>query len=142
MTRIGPSRAYALVAWALVLVGVAHTALTVVAYQGITVEALWFAGTGICVIVAGAINLCVNAGIEGPGARALLILCASTTVVLALLAAAFSGLTGLREPQGLLLILLFAAATVYATGRLRRLKRGASRVSSSAIRPAARQPSR
>jgi hypothetical protein len=121
MTRIGPSRVYGLVAWALVLVGLAHTALTVVAYRDITVEALWFAGTGVCVTVAGAMNLCVNAGVEGRGARSLLFLCASTNVVLALLAAAFSALTGLREPQGLLLTLLFAAATVYASGRLRRL---------------------
>ena len=121
MTRIGPSRVYGLVAWASVLVGLVHTALTVVAYPGMTVEALWFAGTGVCVIVAGALNLCVNAGVEGRGAHALLILCASTNVVLALLAGAFSALTRFREPQGLLLMLLFAVTTVYASRRLRRL---------------------
>ena len=119
MTQIGPSRLYGLVAWALVVVGLAHTALTVVAYPRITIEALWFAGTGVCVIVAGIMNLCVNSGLEGRGARLLLVLCASTNVVLGLLAAGFSALTRFREPQGLVLLLLFAAATIFAVGRWR-----------------------
>ena len=121
MTRREPSRTYGLIAWALVVVGLAHVALTFVAYPRITVEALWFAGTGVCVIVAGALNLCVNAGIEGRAARSLGLVCASTNVVLAALAAAFAVLTGAREPQGLILLLLFASATVYAVGRLPRL---------------------
>jgi hypothetical protein len=117
MTQIGSSRLYGLVAWSLVVSGLAHTALTVVAYPRITVEALWFAGSGVFVIVAGLMNLCVNAGAEGRGARPLLLLCASTSVVLGLLAAGFWVLTRLREPQGLVLLLLFAAATILAVGR-------------------------
>ena len=120
MTLIGPSRTYGLVAWALVVVGFAHVALTMVAYPRIAVEALWFAGTGVCVIVAGALNLCVNAGVEGRAARSLVLVCVSTNVVRSLLAAAFAVLTRVREPQGLILLLLFAAATVYAVGRLPR----------------------
>ena len=121
MTRIGPSRIYGLVAWALRAVGLAHTALTVVAYRRITIEALWFAGTGVCVIVAGALNLYVNDGVEGRGARCLFLVCVSTNVALALLSAAFLALTGARERQGLVLLLPFATATVYAPGYFRRL---------------------
>ena len=103
------------------MVGLAHVALTMVAYPRITIQAPWFAGTGVCVIVAGALNLCVNTGVEGRAARSLVLVCVSTNVVLSLLAAAFGVLTRAREPQGLILLLLFAAATVYAVGRLRRL---------------------
>jgi hypothetical protein len=111
------SRAYGIVAWGLLVLGVAHIALTPLAYGNLTVDALWFGGTGVAVALAGVLNLCVRAGLTGPGARPLVMTCVAANLVLAALATAFSVLTRGREPQGPLLAGLFVAAGVLCSLR-------------------------
>jgi hypothetical protein len=71
----------------LLLIGVIHTALTPVFYPGFTLEALWFAGTGLALVFLGltnivaerllvpwVLNICIAANIVGTIFGALIVL--------------------------------------------------------------------
>lgn len=40
-----------------IVLGIVHTAMTLVLYDAINLDALWFAGTGLCLIFLGLFNL-------------------------------------------------------------------------------------
>ncbi|HEX6037756.1 hypothetical protein [Longimicrobium sp.] len=57
-------------AWALVGLGGVHTLLTVPFYGQLTPEAVWFAGTGLMMVLLGLLNL-IGRRTADPGARRL-----------------------------------------------------------------------
>ncbi len=58
-------------------------------YRNLSEDLLWFAGTGIAVLLAGALNLCMAAGLTGPGARAIIAVSVIANLALGALALSF-----------------------------------------------------
>ena len=52
---------------ALVVLGILHMALTIPSYGALTVDALWFAGSGLMLVSTGLLNLAVLRGRNGGG---------------------------------------------------------------------------
>jgi hypothetical protein len=102
----------------LTVLGVAHVVLAFVQYDSPTLDALWFVGSGFFVLLAGGINVVAAraAGSETLGfgfwTVALLANCAG-----AILAGAFVWMTGARQPQGVVLLLLFLGCGVLVATR-------------------------
>jgi hypothetical protein len=95
------------VALLITLLGVAHIAFTLHDYDDFSLDALWFAGSGLAIVFAGFLNLVLakDAGKD----RLLLTLGLITNLVCAVLFGA--ALSLMRQPQVFLGVLLFVFAT-------------------------------
>lgn len=100
-------RALALTGGLTVLVGVVHLTVATSAYSAFTLDALWFVGSGIAVALIGVLSLLASRE-SSPAVRWAAV--GANTVGLTL-AVGFLRLAGWQAPQGLLLLLLFAAGT-------------------------------
>jgi len=89
-----------------VLIGTLHVALTPGIYQTLSLDALWFAGSGIAVVLIGALTILAE---QARPVRWAALAANGAGVVLG---AAFTVLTSASEPQGPVLIVLFLAAIV------------------------------
>jgi hypothetical protein len=91
-------------AWTLIGLGILHTSLTPLFYSGFTVDALWFAGTGLGILFLGSFNLAI--------------LRAHVLRTLCLIANLIGSVYGilivivLPEPQAFLALLAFLGATI------------------------------
>jgi hypothetical protein len=102
--------AYKIIACLIIALGSAHLIFTGFNFSEFTLEAMWFAGSGLAIIFAGFLNLVLCRGVgRDPLVR---VLCVATDLILTLLFVA--ALRVLREPQVYLGILLFALATASA----------------------------
>jgi hypothetical protein len=105
--------------WLTVAVGAVHLGVATVQYHGLSFDALWFAGSGLAVVLIGALTLLSGTPSASPAVRWTAF---GANVAGLALAVAFGGLTRWREPQGLVLVVLFLAG---AAGAI--MRRGASR---------------
>jgi cytochrome b561 len=91
--------------WAAVAVGAVHTALAVAMFRRPSLDALWFAGSGLAVVLIGALTLVARrAPVRGVATAA-----NGAGLVLAV---AFGVLTRWHELQGPLLAIIFLAGGV------------------------------
>ena len=95
-----------------IALGTLHLAFTPCAYNGLTLEAMWFFGSGLAIIFAGFLNL-VAARADGKDAVVFALCMATNAAMTALFVAA--ALFLLREPQVFAGSLLFAFEIVAAT---------------------------
>jgi len=93
-------------AWALVGLGSIHILLTPLFYSGFTIDALWFAGTGLGTLFLGLLNLAV---LHAP-ARAALDLCLLANIIGSVYGILIVII--LPEPQALLALWAFLGATL------------------------------
>jgi len=84
-----------------VAVGAVHVALTARDFDLDSLDALWFAGSGLAVMLIGALTLLADQ------AAAVRWTAVAANLAGLLLAVAFALLTGFSGPQGILLIALF-----------------------------------
>lgn len=105
--------AYKICAWLIVALGAAHIIFTFHDYEEFSLDAMWFAGSGLALVFAGFLNVAhVRAGGRDPVVRALTIV---TDAACALLFAA--ALTLMRQPQVFVGLALFALAALFAALR-------------------------
>lgn len=92
--------------WTLIGLGILHTLLTPLFYSAFTIDALWFAGTGLGLLFLGLFNLAVLK----PGVQAALNLCLTANII----GFVYSILLViiLPEPQVFLALLGFLGATL------------------------------
>jgi uncharacterized membrane protein YgaE (UPF0421/DUF939 family) len=103
-------RALALTGGLTVVVGLVHLGVAGPTYPVFTLDALWFVGSGVAVALIGVLS--VLASREGtPAVRWTAV---GANVAGLALAVGFLRLVGWQAPQGLLLLVLFAAALVCA----------------------------
>lgn len=93
----------------IVLIGALHVALTPCIYEQFSLDALWFAGSGIGVMLIGALTILAE------HARPVRWTALAANGAGIVLGAAFTLLTDATEPQGPLLIVLFLAAAISLT---------------------------
>ncbi|HEU0302627.1 MAG TPA: hypothetical protein VFR37_24415 [Longimicrobium sp.] len=94
-----------------IAVGVVHVAFTARDFDHASLDALWFAGSGLAVMLIGAMTLLAGA------ATAIRWTAVAANLAGLLLAIGFGILTGFSGPQGPLLIALFlAGAAATAAG--------------------------
>ncbi len=111
--------AHTIVAYLIVLLGIAHQGFTFVSYSRFSFGALWFIGSGLAIIFAGFLNIVLirNVATDMAADKATRLLClianATTTLLFALALRLF------REPQVFVGLGLFALATI-STLMLRR----------------------
>lgn len=91
--------------WAAVAIGGVHTGLAVAAFRQPSLDALWFAGSGLAVILIGVLTL-IAKRVSARGAAL------GANVAGLALAITFGVLTGWREPQGALLVAIFLAGGI------------------------------
>ncbi len=89
-----------------VAVGILHLGMAAVQYDALSFEALWFAGSGLGVVLIGVLTLLVR---SVPAAPALRFAALGANVAGLALAVTFGALTRWREPQGPVLVSLFLA---------------------------------
>lgn len=89
-----------------VLLGFVHIALTPQAYPGWTIDALWFVGTGLAIVVAAAANV---VSFQATGLRSRLLMTAINLAMGIFFAAAWLVLPGPQIVVGGLLFLSLAA---------------------------------
>ena len=101
--------AHKIVTGLIIALGVLHVAVTFHDYDSFSLRALWFAGTGVAIILAGFLNLILlrDAGKD----RVVRLLCCLTNLFFALLFAAVA-LFMLPQPQVFLGSALFVVVTV------------------------------
>jgi hypothetical protein len=90
----------------LLLIGVIHTALTPAFYDGLTLDALWFAGTGLALVFLSLLNIVAERAFE-PWMLNLCIVANLAGLVHSVLI-----VTQLSEIQAVVGLLIFIAATV------------------------------
>ncbi len=90
--------------WLTVTVGVLHLGVALVQYDTLSLDALWFAGSGLAVVLIGMFTLLARPPLASAGVRWA---AAGANVAGLALAMAFSALTHWREPQGPVLVALF-----------------------------------
>lgn len=95
------------VALLITLLGVVHIVFTLHDYDDFTLDALWFAGSGLGIVFAGFLNLALAKGAGKD--RLLLTLVLITNLICAVLFGA--ALFLMRQPQVFLGVLLFVFAT-------------------------------
>ena len=88
---------------AAILLGLGHLSLAVVAFGKLSLGALWFAGSGLAIVLGGMLNLFAQLASYGRAGRALLGFANLTTAAFFALALAI-----VPEPQVLVGLLLFA----------------------------------
>lgn len=94
----------------IVALGLLHVSVTFFDYDSFSVEALWFAGTGVAIILAGFLNLVLLRDVGRD--KVVQILCVITNVVFAAMFA--SALLILPQPQVFFGLGLFVVATVFS----------------------------
>jgi peptidoglycan/LPS O-acetylase OafA/YrhL len=99
-------RLHASAGWAIVAIGVLHLLVTFVLYETPSLSALWFASSGLAVVLIGALHLL--AATAARGIRVVHAVAAGASAAGVVLAATFSMLTDWSEPQGPVLLALFA----------------------------------
>lgn len=87
-----------------VAVGVLHLGVAVAQYGAPSLDALWFAGSGLAVVLIGVLSLLARAA---PGHAATRRAAVGANVAGLALAAGFGALTSWHEPQGPALVALF-----------------------------------
>jgi hypothetical protein len=111
----GKRRVAALVArisgWMTIAVGVVHIAFTARDFDHPSLDALWFAGSGLAVMLIGALTLLADA------TTAVRWTAVAANLAGLLLAVGFGILTGFSGPQGPLLIALFLAGAAASAAR-------------------------
>lgn len=100
-----------------VLTGVVHTGVGVAEYEWPSFDALWFHGSGIAVMLIGALTLLST---SQRAWRALGAVALAANLLGIALAVAFGTLSQWRAPQGLVLIGLFAVGTLGCIETVRR----------------------
>lgn len=97
-----------------VAVGAVHVALTLQGFDHLSFEALWFAGSGLAVILIGAFTLLADAATTVRWAAV------GANLAGLLLAIGFGVLTDFTAPQGPVLIALFLTGAASAAANRRR----------------------
>lgn len=107
--------AHKFLAGVIIALGVLHVSVTFRDYDGFSVEALWFAGAGVAIVLAGFLNVILlrDAGKD----TVVWLLCLITNLTFAVMFAL--ALLVLRQPQVLVGAGLFAAATFFSLVRAR-----------------------
>ncbi len=91
-------------AWLILLLGGIHSAFTLKAYPAFTLSAMWFLGTGLLLILVGAVNLL---RIRSVGVRGLGAVCLATNVVMLAFTGAIASRLSLKEnPQAAITVVL------------------------------------
>lgn len=96
------------------LLGLVHIALTPLAYANWTIEALWFVGSGLAILLAAAANLL---GFRSPGAGSRGILTAINLAMTGFFAAAWLVLPGPQVIAGGVLFLCLAFCSLAPQAR-------------------------
>lgn len=112
----GADRLLAVAGWLTVAVGLLHLGVAVAQYRAPSLDALWFAGSGLAVVLIGVLSLLAR---STPGHAATRRTAVGANVAGLALAAGFGVLTSWREPQGPALVVLFllgAAGAQHAGG--------------------------
>lgn len=92
-------------------VGMLHLAVGAVQYDTLSFDALWFAGSGLAVVLIGVLTLLMR---SAPASSGLRLTALGANVAGLALAVAFGALTRWREPQGPVLVTLFLAGAAGA----------------------------
>ena len=121
--RGGLELLHVVAAWAIVLIGVLHVFVTFVGYDAANLEALWFAGSGLAVVLIGVLHLLAATAARHVKVVRVAAVGASTAGIV--LAITFTVLTGWTEPQGPVLLALFALSGALTLSR--RIERSAER---------------
>ena len=99
------------------LVGVVHIGVGVTEHEWPSFDALWFHGSGVAVMLVGALTLLSTSERTW---RTLAIVAVAANLLGIVLAVAFGTLSQWRAPQGPVLIALFATGTVGCLATIRR----------------------
>jgi len=110
-------RLYYRIASYLLLIGLVHTALTPLFYPGFTLEALWFAGTGLALVFLALLNITA----ERLMLRWVLDLCLAADIIGTLFGILIVML--LPEIQAYLSLGIFLAVTIGALGVRRQIRK-------------------
>jgi hypothetical protein len=105
--------------WVIGLISLVHLLVTFADYDELSLRAIWFVGSGFALLLIGGLNI-ITAGLDDSSFSSLRALRALTLVANACgvaLGSLFVILTSGRQPQGPILVLLFAIA---AGAQLRR----------------------
>ena len=94
----------------LIALGIVHTALTRVFFQEFSIDALWFAGSGLAMIFVGFLNIVMSG--EAGRDRLVRILCYAANLLTLVFGLVLIRLD--REPQVILGLLLIAIMTITA----------------------------
>jgi hypothetical protein len=100
--------------WLTVAVGVLHLGVAAVQYRALSVDALWFAGSGLAVMLIGVLTLLAR---PAPARAAVRWAALAANGAGLALAVGFGALTRWREPQGPILVALFLAGGLAAMSR-------------------------
>lgn len=97
------------VGWALVILGATHCSFTAIVFKHFNMNAAWFLGAGLALILLGALNLLrVRYAAVAPGLRSV---CIAANAVMLLFVLAVGAVFSLRQnPQAVLGVVLVAAA--------------------------------
>ena len=103
----------------LTALGLVHVLVTFVQYESATLDALWFLGSGLFVLVSGSLNVIAarttSVGTQlAPGVQPVTLVANVAGVVLA---GTFVWLTRARQPQGPILLVLFLSCTLLLASR-------------------------
>ena len=102
--------AYKICAWLIVALGSAHIVFTFHNYDEFSLDAMWFAGSGLALVFAGFLNVAhLRGGGRDPVVRALTVLTGAACALLFVAA-----LSLMRQPQVFVGVALFALAAVCA----------------------------
>ena len=102
--------AYNVCSWLIVALGAAHILFTFHDYDEFSLDAMWFAGSGLALVFAGFLNVAhLRAGGRDSLVRALTVLTDALCAVLFVAA-----LSLMRQPQVFIGVALFALAAVFA----------------------------
>lgn len=107
---------YQIIIGLIIALGSLHTVLTRCNYEDFSIDAMWFFGTGIAIILAGFFNIaCLR---HGKADKLIQALCIVSNLIFTAIFAAATFL--LPEPQVYLGIALFALASLFAllTGKI------------------------
>ena len=102
--------AYGICSWLIVALGAAHLGFTFHDYDEFSLDAMWFAGSGLALVFAGFLNVAhLRSGGGDRVVRALTILTDALCAVLFVAA-----LSLMRQPQVFVGVALFALAALFA----------------------------
>lgn len=93
----------------IVVIGVVHIGVAEMEYDGFSFDALWFVGSGLGVILIGALTCLASSARAWPALRVIAI---ASNVAGVLLGLCFSSMSEWQQPQGPTLVALFTLGTV------------------------------